>query len=330
MLLDLDGFKDVNDTLGHAAGDSVLQLAAHRMRQALPASVMIGRLGGDEYAIVMSSDDTLELLETAQLILEVLLQPTLVEGIELSTNASIGITVRAAGRHPERGAAAPGRRGDVPGQVDPGRRGALRRAQRRLLPPEAAAGRGAAQGHPGRPAGDVLPAADRRRHPAGVRPGGAGALAAPAARAAAPDRVPAGGPPGRADAAAVRGGRPAGGRRPAALAGQRPGPAGVAELRAAGTAQRGVPAPALRGDRRRPSCRRRAWSSRSPRTPSSPSRSGPARILRRHPRAPRPDRHRRLRHRLLLAVLPARPAGAGAEDGPVLHRGDEHRPRAAG
>lgn len=96
MLLDLDGFKDVNDTLGHAAGDSVLQLAAHRMREALPSSVLIGRLGGDEYAIVMSCEDTLELTETAQLILRVLLQPALVEGIELSTIASIGITVRAA------------------------------------------------------------------------------------------------------------------------------------------------------------------------------------------------------------------------------------------
>jgi len=95
MLLDLDGFKDVNDTLGHAAGDSVLQLAAHRMRQALPTSVMIGRLGGDEYAIVMATDDAIVLLETAQLVLEVLLQPTLVEGLELSTSASIGIAVRS-------------------------------------------------------------------------------------------------------------------------------------------------------------------------------------------------------------------------------------------
>ncbi len=95
MLLDLDGFKEVNDTLGHAAGDSVLQLAAHRMRQALPNSVMIGRLGGDEYAIVMPTDDALVLLETAQLVLEVLLEPALVDGIELTTNASIGITVRS-------------------------------------------------------------------------------------------------------------------------------------------------------------------------------------------------------------------------------------------
>ena len=97
MLLDLDGFKDVNDTLGHAAGDAVLQLAAHRMRKALPPSVLIGRLGGDEYAIVMRSSDTLELLETAQLVLDVLLQPAPIDGIEISTNASIGITVRAPG-----------------------------------------------------------------------------------------------------------------------------------------------------------------------------------------------------------------------------------------
>jgi diguanylate cyclase (GGDEF)-like protein len=94
MLLDLDGFKEVNDTLGHAAGDSVLQLVAHRMRQALPSSVMIGRLGGDEYAVIVPSHDTLLLLETANLILSVLRQPTLVDGIELTTNASIGITIR--------------------------------------------------------------------------------------------------------------------------------------------------------------------------------------------------------------------------------------------
>ncbi|MFL6162850.1 MAG: putative bifunctional diguanylate cyclase/phosphodiesterase [Jatrophihabitantaceae bacterium] len=94
MLLDLDGFKEVNDTLGHAAGDSVLQLVAHRVRQALPSSVLVGRLGGDEYAIVMNSQDPLLLLETANVVLDVVRQPTLVDGIELSTSASIGITSR--------------------------------------------------------------------------------------------------------------------------------------------------------------------------------------------------------------------------------------------
>lgn len=97
MLLDLDGFKEVNDTLGHAAGDSVLQLVAHRMRQALPSSVMIGRLGGDEYAIIVNSQDELILLETANAVLDVVGQPTLVDGITLSTSASIGITSRGAG-----------------------------------------------------------------------------------------------------------------------------------------------------------------------------------------------------------------------------------------
>jgi len=94
MLLDLDGFKEVNDTLGHAAGDSVLQLVAHRIRQALPSSVLVGRLGGDEYAIVMNTQDELLLLETANQVLEVVRQPTLVDGIELTTSASIGITSR--------------------------------------------------------------------------------------------------------------------------------------------------------------------------------------------------------------------------------------------
>ena len=94
MLLDLDGFKEVNDTLGHAAGDSVLQLVAHRVRQALPSSVLVGRLGGDEYAIVVDSHDPLLLLETANVVLDVVRQPTLVDGIELSTTASIGITSR--------------------------------------------------------------------------------------------------------------------------------------------------------------------------------------------------------------------------------------------
>src|SRR6185437_12905108 len=103
-----------------------------------------------------------------------------------------------------------------------------------------------------RSAADVLPTAGGRGHPAGVRTGGPGALAAPAARPALPGRVPARRSPGRPDAGAVRGGRPAGGGRSAALAFGRPATAGVAELCAAGTAVRGVPEPAVRGDRAGP------------------------------------------------------------------------------
>jgi diguanylate cyclase (GGDEF)-like protein len=95
MILDLNGFKDVNDTLGHVAGDSVLQLVGHRMRTALPSDIMIARLGGDEFAAVVPGNDSIELMETAQLILQALREPLLVDGIELATDASIGITVRA-------------------------------------------------------------------------------------------------------------------------------------------------------------------------------------------------------------------------------------------
>jgi diguanylate cyclase (GGDEF)-like protein len=93
MLLDMDGFKEVNDTLGHAAGDTVLQLAAHRMRDALPPDVMIARLGGDEFAVVANHSDEIELMETAQVILQALSEPLVVDGIEISPSASIGITV---------------------------------------------------------------------------------------------------------------------------------------------------------------------------------------------------------------------------------------------
>jgi diguanylate cyclase len=93
MLLDMDGFKEVNDTLGHAAGDTVLQLAAHRMRDALAPDVMIARLGGDEFAVVVATSDEIELLETAQVILDALSEPLVVDGIEICPSASVGITV---------------------------------------------------------------------------------------------------------------------------------------------------------------------------------------------------------------------------------------------
>ena len=94
MLLDLDGFKEINDTLGHSAGDMVLQLTASRMRDALPPSTLVARLGGDEFAIVVSNNDEIELLETARAVIAVISHPLTVDGIALSVGASIGITLR--------------------------------------------------------------------------------------------------------------------------------------------------------------------------------------------------------------------------------------------
>jgi diguanylate cyclase (GGDEF)-like protein len=94
MLLDMDGFKEINDTLGHSAGDTVLQLAAYRMRSVLPPNVMVARLGGDEFALVMPTHDEILLMETARLILDTLNEPMTADGIEIVIGASIGIATR--------------------------------------------------------------------------------------------------------------------------------------------------------------------------------------------------------------------------------------------
>ena len=96
MLMDLDGFKDINDTLGHSAGDAVLRELAAR-GSIVPAGVMVARLGGDEFAILVDSIDEIVLHELAQTVLAAVREPITVDGITLSVDASIGITVRQPG-----------------------------------------------------------------------------------------------------------------------------------------------------------------------------------------------------------------------------------------
>ncbi|MGZ4521780.1 MAG: putative bifunctional diguanylate cyclase/phosphodiesterase, partial [Mycobacteriaceae bacterium] len=93
MLLDLDGFKEINDALGHHAGDVVLTFVAVRMQEAVGNGVMVARLGGDEFAILLESDDEIELVETAHRVLAELAEPVVVDNIEISPSGSIGITV---------------------------------------------------------------------------------------------------------------------------------------------------------------------------------------------------------------------------------------------
>ena len=97
LLLDLDGFKDINDSLGHGVGDEVLSLLADRMRASLDKGVMVARLGGDEFALLAPTVDELSLLEIAQQVRAVLQDPLRVDNIDLSIDASVGITVREAG-----------------------------------------------------------------------------------------------------------------------------------------------------------------------------------------------------------------------------------------
>jgi diguanylate cyclase (GGDEF)-like protein len=91
LALDLDGFKEINDSLGHHAGDRVLQLVAARLRQTLRESDTIARLGGDEFAILLPHTDAAGAELAAAKLLQELETPLMVHDRPLTVRASIGI-----------------------------------------------------------------------------------------------------------------------------------------------------------------------------------------------------------------------------------------------
>jgi len=91
MLLDLDGFKDVNDTLGHHAGDAILVEVANRLMATVGARGLVARLGGDEFAFVITEPtDIAELSDIGRQILGALSLPLTVGGLQLALRASLG------------------------------------------------------------------------------------------------------------------------------------------------------------------------------------------------------------------------------------------------
>jgi diguanylate cyclase (GGDEF)-like protein/PAS domain S-box-containing protein len=94
LLLDLDRFKAVNDSLGHAFGDALLQQVAHRMRAAVRDTDFIARLGGDEFAILMPDAESPEVGGAfAEKLVEALSRPFLIDSHEVTVGASVGIAV---------------------------------------------------------------------------------------------------------------------------------------------------------------------------------------------------------------------------------------------
>jgi diguanylate cyclase (GGDEF)-like protein len=92
MLIDLDDFKRVNDTLGHHQGDLLLQEAARRLQQTLRTDDLVARLGGDEFAVVAPGLDTDEsAVRLASQLIDVLSRPVRVDGVAVDVGASIGI-----------------------------------------------------------------------------------------------------------------------------------------------------------------------------------------------------------------------------------------------
>lgn len=94
LQIDLDGFKQINDTLGHAAGDHVLVETAERMRQSCRATDLCVRLGGDEFVIVLNAaGDTQDINMVAGRILKRINEPMSYEGATINAGASAGIAV---------------------------------------------------------------------------------------------------------------------------------------------------------------------------------------------------------------------------------------------
>ena len=99
LLLDLDGFKDVNDSLGHHAGDQLLTVVARRLLAIAQGQAVVARLGGDEFALLVRRRTPVEVIDVARQIHEALVEPIPVESLRIRIDASIGIAL-----FPEHGA----------------------------------------------------------------------------------------------------------------------------------------------------------------------------------------------------------------------------------
>lgn len=94
LMLDLDRFKQVNDTLGHQAGDELLKQVAQRLERIIAAQGEIGRLGGDEFQIILPDmDDRGQLGELANRLIQMVSQPYTIEGSRCVIGTSVGIAV---------------------------------------------------------------------------------------------------------------------------------------------------------------------------------------------------------------------------------------------
>ncbi len=99
MIMDLDRFKEVNDTLGHASGDELLKQAGERLRAALRESDTVARLGGDEFGVLLPKVvDSAAAVSVARKLRKALEEPFTIHGLALQMEASVGIAL-----YPEHG-----------------------------------------------------------------------------------------------------------------------------------------------------------------------------------------------------------------------------------
>ena len=99
LILDLDGFKALNDAFGHRSGDRVLCELATRLQRAAHYEATVARLGGDEFAILLPGADAAAAARAAQTALETVDAPFVLEDVEVSVGASVGVAVGPAHGH---------------------------------------------------------------------------------------------------------------------------------------------------------------------------------------------------------------------------------------
>lgn len=98
LFLDLDHFKNINDSLGHPFGDRVLQLVTQRLQVCLRQTDLLSRLGGDEFVIYLHGADTDIAQSVAQRVLDAMARPFVLDGMDFSVQCSIGMAL-----YPEHG-----------------------------------------------------------------------------------------------------------------------------------------------------------------------------------------------------------------------------------
>ncbi len=94
LFIDLDRFKNVNDTLGHRIGDELLKLVSHALASAVRETDLLARLGGDEFMVIVEDlDDPAILGRIAQKLLDTIAQPFTIEEHDIYVTSSVGISV---------------------------------------------------------------------------------------------------------------------------------------------------------------------------------------------------------------------------------------------
>jgi diguanylate cyclase (GGDEF)-like protein len=98
FFLDLDGFKNINDTLGHSAGDVLLKAVATRLRERLPTRLTLARLGGDEFGVLLSACPSVgAAIGVATDVVEALAEPFQIDAHSVSIAASVGVSLSSGG-----------------------------------------------------------------------------------------------------------------------------------------------------------------------------------------------------------------------------------------